>query len=75
MSTRELLLRRRTAASALNARIGVVAIIVVAQFWALVATLDAWLGRDTASLPGILLFQGACAGATLVVRRVGRRRE
>jgi hypothetical protein len=72
MSTREIVVRRTAGATGLNARIAVVSALVVAQFWGLVATLDAWLGGHTAAVPGIIAFQAACAGTAYAVRRIGR---
>ncbi|MGH2720192.1 MAG: hypothetical protein ACRDJO_01140 [Actinomycetota bacterium] len=71
MSTREIVVRR-SAGAGLNARIAVVSALVVAQFWALASTLDAWLAGHQASVPGLVAFQAACAGLSFGVRRLGR---
>jgi hypothetical protein len=71
MSTREIVVRR-SAGAGLNARIGVVSALVVAQFWALSSTLDAWLAGAHAAVPRLVAFQAACAGLSVGVRRLGR---
>jgi hypothetical protein len=53
MSTREIVVRR-TAGAGLNARIAVVSALVVAQFWGLASTLDAWLAGHHAAVPGLV---------------------
>ncbi|MGH2689199.1 MAG: hypothetical protein ACRDKW_10390 [Actinomycetota bacterium] len=70
MSTREIVVRR-TAGAGLNARIGVVSALVVAQFWGLASTLDAWLAGNNAAVPGLVAFQAVCAGLSFGVRRLG----
>jgi hypothetical protein len=73
MSTREMVVRRTPRAGALNARIAVVSGVVVAQFWGLAATLDAWLTGDSAAVTAVIGFQAACAGTAYAVRRIGHR--
>lgn len=44
-------------AASLHARIGIVAVIIVCQLWALTAALDAWLGEDSGAVWWLLGFQ------------------
>lgn len=44
-------------AASLNARVAVVALIIVCQLWALTAALDAWLGGATGAVWWLLGFQ------------------
>lgn len=54
-------------AASLNARIGIVAVIIVCQLWALTAALDAWLGGDTGAVWWLLGFQAAAFASALLL--------
>jgi hypothetical protein len=60
-------------AASLNARIAIVALIIVCQLWALTAALDAWLGVDTDAVWWLLGFQVLAFISALLVSRVSPR--
>lgn len=54
-------------AASLNARVAVVAVIIVCQLWALAASLDAWLGGATGAVWWLLSFQGVAFLSSLLI--------
>ena len=54
-------------AASLNARIALVAVIIVCQLWALTAALDAWLGGATGAVWWLLGFQGSAFLSALLI--------
>ena len=60
-------------AASLNARIAVVALIIVCQLWALTAALDAWLGGDTGAVWWLLGFQVLAFVSALLIARASPR--
>lgn len=60
-------------AASLNARIAIVALIIVCQLWALTAALDAWLGGDTDAVWWLLGFQVLAFLSALLISRVSPR--
>ena len=60
-------------AASLNARIAVVALIILCQLWALTAALDAWLGGDTGAVWWLLGFQVLAFGSALLISRATPR--
>jgi len=60
-------------AASLNARIAVVALIIVCQLWALTAALDAWLGGDTGAVWWLLGFQVLAFVSAVVISRAAPR--
>ncbi len=54
-------------AASLNARIAVVAVIIVCQLWALTAALDAWLGGATGPVWWLLGFQAVAFLSALLI--------
>lgn len=60
-------------AASLNARIAVVALIIVCQLWALTAALDAWLAGSTGEVRWLLGFQAIAFVSALLVSRATPR--
>jgi len=60
-------------AASLNARIAVVALIIVCQLWALTAALDAWLGGATDAVWWLLGFQILAFISALLISRASPR--
>ncbi len=56
-------------AASLNARIAIVAFIIVCQLWALTAALDAWLGASPAEVWLLLGFQVLAFLSVLLISR------
>lgn len=54
-------------AASLNARVAVVAILIVCQLWALTAALDAWLGGATGAVWWLLAFQAVAFVSSLLI--------
>ena len=54
-------------AASLNARIALVAVIIVCQLWALTAALDAWLGGATGAVWWLLGFQSLAFLSALLI--------
>lgn len=54
-------------ASSLNARVAIVAVIIVCQLWALTAALDAWLAGATGPVWWTLAFQGIAFLSSLLI--------
>ena len=54
-------------AASLNARVVVVAVIIVCQLWALTAALDAWLGGATDAVWWLLAFQAVAFVSSLLI--------
>lgn len=54
-------------AASLNARIAMVAVIIVCQLWALTAALDAWLGGATDAVWWLLAFQVVAFLSSLII--------
>lgn len=54
-------------AASLNARVAMVAVIVVCQLWALTAALDAWLAGATGPVWWLLAFQGMAFLSSLLI--------
>jgi hypothetical protein len=60
-------------AASLNARIAVVALIILCQLWALTVALDAWLGGDTDAVWWLLGFQVLAFVSALLISRASPR--
>jgi hypothetical protein len=60
-------------AASLNARIAVVALIILCQLWALTAALDAWLGGDSGAVWWLLGFQVLAFVSALLISRATPR--
>ena len=54
-------------AASLNARVAMVAVIIVCQLWALTAALDSWLGGEMDAVWWLLAFQAVAFVSSLLI--------